>query len=474
MAKLVNPVLFSNSFSVSPTAFDEAGLVEPVLNCDTKLFVDPLLLSTSGNPLMRRDGYRLLKSRFRSIIRLIDASERPGDKAWRTAADLLTLEERPETCLGYGGAGTSGSSRPDSLKQLVLATAKEIVDLGDKDPEIISMMGLFEEGVGPDTISDLCTNTILPALCSITQEFCKTHGVETQVFPKWKGALLPVNPFRKNTPILLVPRDIVRHLPLAADWSDVSRIVAEIAEIRDAFNVLIGGIAEATITDKKRALRSAALSSLDNFKKLFDALLASSDSYDPNRDTLNFYAFRKVMASDLSAFAGRIPKPVAQTGSELNRVVSDIILHFRIMVERNNLWEVLWDGLRPKRERAAQLLFFAVADAFCKANEIAIAPETNLGGGPVDFKFAQGYSKRILVEVKRSSGQVVHGYQRQLEVYKAAAQTEAAIFLVIQFGNFAKKLNSIQTIRDARLARGEAASRIEVVDARKQKSASKV
>lgn len=472
MKSLLNPNLFSIEFKITPRDLNAAGLIDPILNCDTRLFIDPLLLSTSKNKKIRSNGTSLLKKRFQEIISLVEASDSIGDLSWRSAAKKLALDERPETCLGYGGSGTSGSSRPDEIKQKVLLTTKEAVKLGEKNPKLLSLVGLFEEGIGPDTISDLTTNIILPVLCEITEEFCKTHKIPTIHFDKYYQAKLPENPYKKRTPVILVPQDIVRELPLAADWRDVSRVVSEIKDIRDSFNNFVGLIAEATITERKEALRQAAFKSLENFRALMNAMLNSSNHYDPNIDTLNFYAFRKILRSNPKAFQRKVTKPKTQNIEELKRVTLEIINHFREMVENNNLWEMLWDHIRPKRERAAQLLFFAVADAFCKANDIDISPETNMGGGPVDFKFSNGHSKRVVVEIKLSKGQVVHGYEKQLEIYKKASKAEG-ILLVVDVGGLGKKLAKITKVREQRLSRSEKASDIEYIDAKRRLSASK-
>jgi hypothetical protein len=45
-----------------------------------------------------------------------------------------------------------------------MQTAKAIVDLGIDDPDLFVAMGLFEEGIGPDRISDMATNVIFPDL----------------------------------------------------------------------------------------------------------------------------------------------------------------------------------------------------------------------------------------------------------------------------------------------------------------------
>jgi hypothetical protein len=96
-----------------------------------------------------------------------------------------------------------------------------------------------------------------------------------------------------------------------------------------------------------------------------------------------------------------------------------------------------------------------------------------MGGGPIDFKFSTGYHSRVLVELKRSGGQVVHGYEKQLEFYKTASQTEFAIFVVIDYGNLGNKLGVIKQIQADRVRNGERASKIILIDATPKASASK-
>ena len=96
-----------------------------------------------------------------------------------------------------------------------------------------------------------------------------------------------------------------------------------------------------------------------------------------------------------------------------------------------------------------------------------------MGGGPVDFKFSKGYQARVVVEMKRSSGTVVHGYETQLEIYKQAASTEFGIYVVMDYGDLGEKLKKILAIRNHRVGQGLRASDIIVIDASKKQSASK-
>jgi hypothetical protein len=471
MARVQNPILFSKHFGVSPKALSDAGLIDPFLNVDVPLFIDPVLLEKSNNKTIKKSASARFRAHFEILVRMINISNAENDAAWKAARRQLDLREPPENGLGYGGSGRSGSSRPEDIREAILRTSKEIITLGAKDPEMISLMGFFEEDVGPDTISDLTTRAIIEDLAAITEAFCQENGVRLFSF----GDISTTHKLPKfaNQPIVLVPEDIVRDLPIANDWSDIERAAMENAHIRDRVNRYLAGIAKPTVVDRKRALRSAALGSSADFDFFLAAVKDNVSSYDPNLDALGYYRLKDIIATGFPGLKQAAAYNLTLGPNEIMRVVKDSITLFKRHVETGNLWEELWVADKPKKERAAQLIYYAIADAFCKANNVDISPEANMGGGPIDFKFSSGYAARVLVEMKRSGGTVVHGYEKQLEFYKTASQTEFGVFVIIDYGDLGKKLTEIRRIRDKRLGKGERASEIIVIDATKKISASK-
>lgn len=471
---LVHPVLFSKHFKIDPAKLNAANLLDPVLNSDTKLFIDPLLIYKSQNAIIKRDGRTAVKQAFDNVIGLVDISLVEGDVAWKGAYKALNLDERPETSLGYGAAGTSGSSRPPKLRNGILRTAKQIITLGEKNPDMIPLMGLFEEGVGADTLSDMTTNFLLPVLCEITEDFCKVNSVPARAFgAKYGSRDLPENPYRPSQPVVLVPRDLLRHLPLAADWSDVSRVVMEIHEIRDTVNQMFGNFAQASVSEKKKAVREISLKSVRILRLILKAVAGASESYDEKADLDGYYQFRRILYQDPQVFEGMLKSPATMDAASLRATVLGIINQFKELIENNNMWELLWNGTTHRHERASQLLFFAVATVMCAVNNVDISPETNSGGGPVDFKFSTGFHGRLVVEMKLSKGKVEHGYKTQLELYKKAAATSAGIFVIMDIGGMGLKLRKIERLRDAARAAGQVASDIVVIDARRKASPSK-
>ena len=235
---------------------------------------------------------------FETLVRMLAISEAEDDAAWKAARRQLSLREPPENGLGYGGHGRSGSSRPDQIRESILRTCKQIITLGAKDPEMISLMGFFEEEVGPDTISDLTTTVIMEDLAAMTENFCTTQGVPLFSFDVSLGHKLPkyIDPQGRANPIVLVPSDIVRELPIANDWSDIERAAMENARIRDRVNKYLATVIQPTVAQRKYALRNAALGSPEDFVFFLTAVKENVRHYDPNLDALGYYRLKDIIA----------------------------------------------------------------------------------------------------------------------------------------------------------------------------------
>jgi hypothetical protein len=162
------------------------------------------------------------------------------------------------------------------------------------------------------------------------------------------------------------------------------------------------------------------------------------------------------------------------TIDEIHAVVTTIIEHYRELVENKGLWKEFWSGTTRRGEKSAQRIFFAVADAYCRANDLDITPEADSGAGPVDFKISSSYKNRVLVELKLSSNsKVVDGYAKQLLAYRKAERTTRASYLVADVGGMGNKDKRLLKAKNDALKRGEPASVLEFVNAKRQKSASK-
>lgn len=477
MGKIKNPATISSEFGIDVAVLDKLGVVNVLLNTDTLVFIDPLLLEESTHKEISEGAYQSYRDRFEKIIKLLSVSKAIDDVPWRNAKRFFRFSEISWTCLGYGTT-VKGSGFGKDLISTTLDTASQIVALGVDDIDLFMALALFEEGIGPDRISDMTTNIILPDLISFSERVNQTLKVPTKQFKVGDNDYnLVVNPY-SDQPLIFVPNDIVRDLPIASDWSDISRVVRENEDLRERVNSHVGEI-WATMTKKdKQRLKNAALRSKEAFQQVMDMIReVEPKPYDfkSDRNGESFWTellkqIPKDYPYDLSKYAGR-----KLSAEEVVEIVNKILSQFQDLIENKGLWKELWDeNGKPRKEKASQRLFFAVAYSYCKANNIDLTPEADSGNGPVDFKLSQGFDSKLVVEVKLSNnGSLVHGYEKQLETYKKADDTDLGVFLIIDVGGIGKKYSVVQKMRNDFIKKHGKASDIWYVDGNQKASASK-
>lgn len=479
MPKIKKPISFSDAYAIAPSALIKEGVLDPVLNVDTKLFIDPLLLSSSRHVEIR-NGAITYQNFFSILIRLLKNASSSTHVAFRTAQKRLSFDEIKGTCLGYGAASTSGRAWGKLITGRVLKSAKEIIDLGVDDPELFLVVALLEDGIGPDLISDMTTNIILPDLAEFNKQICKTLNINTLPFKGPDGSLFhfPRNPLitESDTPVILVPLDILRDLPIVTCWSDIGDAASKNAGLRNRVNSMIGRIWESAARKKnKEAIRKTIYSNKEAFDTILETLRSVPKTpYDAISDPEGHLAWVRIHNDITNNFPLALALRANPTVEDVQMLVHTIVNHYTDLVENKGLWKELWHGTKPRPEKSAQRIFFAIADAYCKANNLDISPEADSGSGPVDFKISSGYKSRVLVEIKLSTNSaVVSGYEKQLEAYKDAESTTYAIYLIINVGNMGNKDKRILDLKNDTIQRGESASEVLFVDGMRKKSASK-
>ncbi len=485
MARFSEPILFSDHFGLDPAELDRLDVLNPTLNVDTNLFIDPLLIEHSRHKEISQGAQATYQQHFATVIKLLLASKQIGDPAWKAAERLLRFPEVKGTCLGYGAESVSGSGSGTEATASYIATAREIVALGIDDPDLFVAMSLFEEGVGPDRISDMTTNVVMPDLIGFNARILVELKIETQLHTirlkngKAYTAHLPTNPCitRKPAPIILVPRDILRHLPMASDWDSVGDVAAQNAVHRQQINEQLGDIWKRKSLEAKGELKAWALQNGGNFQVLLDILHGAKPVwYDFTADPKGELTWRR-LTPELIDSLRKVELAQAKLDIEaVNEIVRLIIDEFRFLIEDRRFSEELYapDG-SPRPERSAQRLFFAVAYAFCKAHDLDLTPEADTGNGPVDFKVASGFKGRVLVEIKLSTNnKVVSGYTKQLETYKTAEETQIGYYVMVDVGGMGKKDSKLIDVKNAAAIRGEKSSEIVFINGHRKPSASKL
>lgn len=485
MASIKNPRRFSEHYGINPSELENRGVLDPTLNVDTRLFIDPLLLEHSQHGEIATGGRATYEQHFGSIIKFLKRvrTHSDSDVAWRTAARLLSFPEIKWTCLGYGARSVSGSGSGNNMTIQYIATAWQIVDLGIEDPDLFAAMALFEEGVGADRISDMTTNVILGDLLAFNERILSELKVPRAKKElrlrngKTYKASLPENPFiGGGEPVILVPCDILRDLPIVTDWADIADAASENAHLRTQVNESIARLWEVRSRVNKGEIRNWALSNKTAFETFMKMIRAVSPTcYDISSDPSGEVFWRRYLTELAEKHPLSITAPSVMDISGVESVVNQIIEQFQFLIEERRLSEELYHNGLPRPERSAQRLFFAVAHAYCKANNLDLTPEAETGNGPVDFKVSSGFSGRVLVEIKLSRNtKLVKGYTRQLETYKTAEETLKGFYVVIDIGGMGDKDKQLTKIKNEAVAESETVSSIVFVDGKRRPSASKL
>ncbi|HBB86762.1 MAG TPA: hypothetical protein DC047_04015 [Blastocatellia bacterium] len=394
----------------------------------------------------------------------------------RQAIKKLIFPEIPEASLGYAQASNRGRGVTHGIATGLYTTAKAIIDAGINDPAIFEVAVLFEEKFGPDLISDMTVYMLLDELSAFNRRVAK--GLGLPIRRQHTAGKIATCVFAKSQdqPILLIPNSILADLPLATDWSEIDDVCQYNESLRRRVNRLVqkawgGGVKRIS----KFQIKSVFLANPHLLRELLTSYArAKAEPYDFDTDPRGIVIWHQ--ASREYAKKNPLYLPAVKTTNEVYSVLKSICEHFKHLVEERGLSELLFDSDgRPKIEKASQLLFFGIADAYCVSNNIDISREPETGRGPADFKLSRGYQERVIVEVKLSSnGKYLDGLTNQLPTYLKAERANNGLLLLIKVGDHESRLKRIRDTHARLLKNGEPIPDLLIIDALKKPSASKL
>lgn len=395
------PLKLSEYLNVSPEALGHLGVFDALIGVDSHVFVDPCLLRTTRVAEFSK-SYARVREHFTKVMTLLLASAHPGDRAWRAAIQLLKFPELHGIAIGYGVHGANGNAIGPKLAARLVDSASEIIRLGVRDPAIFELLGLFEEDFGPDRLSDMTLHIIRDDVSRFTSRVTEKLklGNVIEVTSSAGRLLLPVGPDGES--LKLVPEALLRDLPVACSWSEISQLVHFNQRLRAEINKLVASFWKPGQKPPKREVRRIVLgnrASIETLLRAYEAVDAKPYNFDADdKGLVRWYTLG-------AQFARRNPLRLALAKrpsiDEVDSVVDKIVSQFKKHIEDNGLHAHLYGSAgRRRHERFSQLLFFSVADTYCNANNLDLSREPNAGNGPVDFKVSGGYRQRVLVEIK--------------------------------------------------------------------------
>lgn len=449
---------------------DLEGVFDPVLDIDANYFINIKRLNDTEVDEFK-ESYKSINNFFKQIGLLLANSKCSGDKMYREAIRKFPRGEVNGIGLGYS-KGKHGSGIGGKIVEKIIKDAKEIIDTGINEPEIFHLVGLFEEKVGPDRLSDMFANIIEIDIENYTRHINSKLGINKENYPQleFDGDYL-INPYKASR-ILLLPKDILHELPIADEWEDIDRVCMEMELIRAEINGIIGDEwSKLSKSTKKEFIRKNIMNNPKHLNKLLSSYKSYKvEKYDFENDKLGEYKVPKYVTSIAKE------NPLIIQGKEENPLKVALIIcnKFKDLVENNKLYELLYtDDGKARKEKISQLAFYGISEAYCQANNLDISPEANAGRGPVDFKLSRGYDEKIVIEMKLTTNpQLIHGFKEQIIEYSKAEKTNQCIYLVIDNGGPKKRLDTLKKVYDESKDKPKTPILI-IIDANPKESASK-
>src|SRR4051794_8179351 len=155
-------MLASSHFGITLGRADD--WFDTILDVDTELFVDPFLIFKETDGFWADGHARLIEHFNRAFLLVAEGNRNPNSLAYKKALSLLEFREPKELCLGYTAEGTSGSGSGGKLGTLIAQAIAEAIGRGLQNPTHFEELGVLQERIGADRISDTTCTILKPTL----------------------------------------------------------------------------------------------------------------------------------------------------------------------------------------------------------------------------------------------------------------------------------------------------------------------
>jgi hypothetical protein len=455
-------VRFSAHFGISDLS-DEDDWFDIELTTDTPLYVDPLLVFDDDDPTWSSTRTTVLDyfALAMEYVRLADGDQH--SRHWQKAERMLTFPEPREFALGVTLGSPEGAGTGPQLARAMADSLDLLHQRRVETVRYVELFALFCEGLGVDRISDIFCNIAKKQFIDYTAQIVARHGVATHLIQvrhgdwsrstgRWNDpkVRLPLNPaMRRDVAVLLCPDRFLKDIPRVTPeglWTWAESNEAQV--LRADLNYEIGK--DLTTAERRAQGRKLARSSPDLAVKYIDVQAADgSKPYDIATDPKLLVGWAEAGRAAAAQYGPASPQPA--TEEAFLDWVGDLMREFKHAVEETGLWRTLWDDhLRTHRsEKIVQAVAGAMWAVRCRAADVDISGEANIGRGPVDFKFSAGWSRRALTEIKLiGSSHFFSGAEKQLPQYLRSERIVGGYYLCVGFVDTDFDDDRLKKVRD--------------------------
>lgn len=462
--------IFLSEFLGLKDELERLGVFDAIITSDSCFFINILRLKQTSVFEFKK-SYEKINNYFREMMTLLSHSEERNDRFYREALKRFSFSGIKEINIGFSSTGVDGGFGGVLSKQII-SDAYDIVKAGSTDPEIFQLIGLFEERVGPDRLSDMIASLILDDIIEYTKNVNATLDINSETHPEisFDEQGIAWNPYKKCR-LLYLPKDILHEMPVAYCWEDVGYVAAENDAIRNEFNQEISIVWKNLKKSDQKYQIKQILKDPEKCRRIIESYRnATIDSFDlkDNFDYNVQCAFLSMKRSGVLDCMWHSDCSVTSYEGTLRALTI-----FREFVENNKGWELIQEMPSKKREKYVQRLIQLAGQQYCEDSNLDMSFEPNEGPGPADLKISRGKDKTV-VEIKLSSNKSsFHGYDVQIEDYAKAEKTDQKIFVYVEMDDNNLALRKIYGCQERKRSEGFNPPAVFVIDSKRKTSASK-
>ncbi len=449
------PQYFSDYFQIDKSKLQELGVFDPILDSDSRLFVEPSLLQYSSSQTFQ-DAYKAYHEKFGKIYKALSLCENKGDFHWNIAKNLIYFPEYKFTCIGYGNS-IDGRGSADEFNGKILDSLYSVIDKLKDNPDLLPFAPYLEKGIGGDRISDMLQNIIDEYICDYTASIMQELGLNGNCRHLSKNLQkqynLLKNPYSKSV-IKFLPRDILRDITISDKAGDISdEIISQNWEIRKMVDKNIG---DAFFKASKEDRKSRIFDELFADPEIFIKILQEIKDYDvknynldnDKRGVWRWLEDAKNLDSNTDLFSQNI---IVDNNKSLIERVESIIANFKLATEERGFWSCFWTNVEAGSFAHVQESYSQLVVSFlcnCSIGLEGLEIKKFYDNNQLITKFSLK-NKNLFLYVKHSDNkQLKYGYEKILEKAKES-KSDQYLYLVVNFAeDKPQQLKSIKTIEN--------------------------
>ena len=450
-------VYFSDCFDVDEDIIEEYGAVNISLINDLPLFIDPFLLFNS-----EKKEYQDIHLEMINYLQFLqEQSLNTSTLSSGMRQAWFMFSEVKQNWLGFSQSGNSGRGMgndfAEGLYDGLTSIFKDFSKSTITQSPHMEKLCLIRPNIGRDKISDFTMNFAKKYLLEYTQRFAKEYldakycrevtvsrvsfNWNTRTWQREKFYL----PYCNGDFVLLTPKDMLTKDDTFINRNDMISNIETIglsipdAALRFELNQYFREVLEKKRKLNKREKDKYAEIFIKKHPELIDYYLKYKEDNREQATSVSQENVRKVE----SLYGTQVKHliEILNANTPFYKIIPDAhdeakerLLFLKHVIEDQDGYKLFYqsDGNPIKREADLQVIFRLVWYGV----QLDVNREVNNGRGPVDYKISFGKNNSVLVEFKlASNSKLKQNLAKQIDVYKAASETDRAIKVIMYFTN---------------------------------------